>query len=201
MENRKESKEYVLDSVEKSIIRELIRNPQISDNSISKNTKIPLKTVNRKRKKLEKSNIIFYATIVNNYEDGTKTFNSTQQFKIEFNYGISKKQITTILLNKHIVNDPLLRKHIIMDWIGEKDAKVSYNAIISSRVEGDIIEILNLEIIPRFKTLLNSDCISNIEVISNIKMMKFANNYYPKANIKNGRMDHDEKNENIFVSE
>ena len=49
-----------LDEQEQKIIKELIRDPRISDNQIGRNTKIPVKTVNRKRKNLEQRNIISY---------------------------------------------------------------------------------------------------------------------------------------------
>ena len=42
-----------LDDQEKLIVRELIKDPRISDNQISTNTNIPLKSVNRKRKRME----------------------------------------------------------------------------------------------------------------------------------------------------
>ena len=41
-----------LDKKEKLIIKELVKNPRISDNQIAKNTGLAVKSVNRKRKKL-----------------------------------------------------------------------------------------------------------------------------------------------------
>ena len=47
---------------ERRIIRNLIKNPRISDNKISKITGIPTITVNRKRKKLEAEGLLHYHT-------------------------------------------------------------------------------------------------------------------------------------------
>lgn len=43
-----------IDVQEKEIIRQLIMDARLSDNQITKNSGIPLKTVNRKRKSLRK---------------------------------------------------------------------------------------------------------------------------------------------------
>ena len=48
------------DKQEEMIIKELIRNSRISDNQIAKNTRIPVTTVNRKRKLLEEEGFIHY---------------------------------------------------------------------------------------------------------------------------------------------
>ena len=39
-----------LDEKEQKIVKELIKNPRISDTQIAKNTNIPVMTINRKRK-------------------------------------------------------------------------------------------------------------------------------------------------------
>jgi len=56
-----------LDDKEVLIVKELIKNPRSSDNGISKITKIPVKTVNRKRKGLESRNLISYYTYLHNF--------------------------------------------------------------------------------------------------------------------------------------
>jgi DNA-binding Lrp family transcriptional regulator len=66
----KKNFEKKIDDVEKQIIKELVIDPKISDNKISKNTNIPLKTVNRKRKKLEENNYINYMLNINHGEKG-----------------------------------------------------------------------------------------------------------------------------------
>ena len=83
---------YVPDEYDKKIIKELIVNPRLSDNKISIITKIPVKTVNRKRKNLEKKEIISYLTAVNFRETGTGDFGARIMYIIEFKYGIFRKQ-------------------------------------------------------------------------------------------------------------
>ena len=49
-----------LDEQERRIVRELIKDPRISDNQIAKNTRVPVMTVNRKRKLLEEKGLLNY---------------------------------------------------------------------------------------------------------------------------------------------
>ena len=73
-----------LDGKEKEILKELIKNPRISDNQISKNTKIPVKTVNRKRKLLEKRSLIHYMVHLDNSRSGTGVFSTKHMYIIQF---------------------------------------------------------------------------------------------------------------------
>ncbi len=83
-----------LDHQEKKILLELVRNPRISDNQIGKNTGIPVKTVNRKRKILEQKNILSYFSFINYGEKGTGLFDSQYLYLIKLKFGITTKQVT-----------------------------------------------------------------------------------------------------------
>jgi DNA-binding Lrp family transcriptional regulator len=86
-----------VDDKEESILREIIRSPTISDNQISKKTGIPVKTVNRKRKAMEKRNFMYYFVAVNNGHMGTGVFNAMQLYTIYFDYGISREKVYRVL--------------------------------------------------------------------------------------------------------
>ena len=51
-----------LDNQEIKIVKALIRNPRISDNQIGLRTGVPIRTVNRKRKKMEEKGLLKYYT-------------------------------------------------------------------------------------------------------------------------------------------
>ena len=53
------------DEQEQLIIKALIKDPRMSDNNIGKLTKVPIRTVSRKRKKLEQESKINYYVSVN----------------------------------------------------------------------------------------------------------------------------------------
>ena len=53
-----------IDAQEQKILRALTRNPRHSDNRISAMTGVPVRTVNRKRARLEEEGILSYYTVV-----------------------------------------------------------------------------------------------------------------------------------------
>jgi DNA-binding Lrp family transcriptional regulator len=193
-------KSIKVDDKEIKIMRELIKDPRISDNQIAKNTKIPLKTVNRKRKRLEEKNILYYFVSVNNREMGTDVFRTIQSATIYFDYGVGRKQIIDILTNDAVIHDPVWKKHIFMDWVGEKDAHATYHCIIESRVGSDIVEIINLEIIPKFQHALGKECIKNVELIPNVTILRAMHNYMPQHNMRKGKLGKSTPDSNIFVT-
>ena len=60
-----------LDDQERLIIRQLIRDPRESDNGIGESTGVNVRTVGRKRQRLEQDGILSYHTQVNLTESGT----------------------------------------------------------------------------------------------------------------------------------
>ena len=99
-----------LDEQEIKIIKELIKDPRISDNQLGKNTKVPIKTVNRKRKLLEQEGIIRYYVSVNMGRKGTGRFGARQLHIIKFKLGITREQI---------INEFIPEKKIKKRGIGE----------------------------------------------------------------------------------
>ena len=79
-----------LDESERKVVRELIKNPRISDNQIAKNTKVPVMSVNRKRKRLENEGLLKYFTSFDTGEFGTGTFKAKQIYIIKFKIGITR---------------------------------------------------------------------------------------------------------------
>src|SRR3989338_5073075 len=101
-----------LDKQEKLIVRELIRDPRISDNQIAHITQVPLKTVNRKRKSLEDGNILAYYTYLDTTMHGTGAFSARHLYLISLKSGITRQRALTIMqqdtpflfsLSKHIL--------------------------------------------------------------------------------------------------
>lgn len=82
-----------IDEQEKLIIKALIRNPRSSDNQISKTTKVPVRTVYRKRKKLEEEGIIHYYLNINLDKSGIGKINARHLYLIKFKLGLSYTQL------------------------------------------------------------------------------------------------------------
>ncbi len=152
-----------IEEKDKLIIRELIKKPRISDSVISKNTGIPIKTVNRRRKYLEESNTLNYMTFVNNFPSGTARFNSMALYTIQFDYGATTEGLRKIITSQEYNQHPIIIKHVMLDMVGEKEGMVTYTFIITSRAHEDLVEILNADIVPMMKRYMGNDSIRKIE--------------------------------------
>ncbi len=161
-QNRNDEKPKI-EEKDKSIIRELIRNPRVSDSEIAKKAGIPLKTVNRRRRYLEQSNTLNYMTFVNNFSYGTGRFNSLALYTILFEYGITTETLRRMIMSKEYNEHPVVVKHIVVDLVGEKGGMATYTLIITSRAHEDLVEILNADIVPMVKRFVGENSIRGIE--------------------------------------
>src|SRR5688572_22359543 len=93
-----------LDEQERLIIRHLIRDPRESDNGIGEATGVNVRTVGRKRQKLEQAGILSYFTHLDLSAAGTGQFNTRHLYIIKFRIGVTYKQ-----LMEDIKREPFVR--------------------------------------------------------------------------------------------
>ena len=86
---KKEERVRTLDESERLIVRELIRNPRASDSEISKRTRVPVMTVNRKRKNLEKEKLLRYYTSLDKGEFGLPIFGARKLFIVKHLFALA----------------------------------------------------------------------------------------------------------------
>ena len=187
----------VFDENEIKIIRELIKDPRISDNQIGIKTGIPVKTVNRKRKQLEKNNILHYYTHINHGLDGTKYFAGQQLFIVKFRHGITRLVFLDRMKDEY--NNAHLAKHISFSYLGENNGKLNLVLGVESLVDADILEILNADVVPLLKRRLGEDCIEGIENLILTKSLRQHHSYFPPHNMESGKIKPDWPDEKIFV--
>lgn len=190
---------YRLDEKEKAIVIELIKNPRASDNAISKITKIPVKTVNRKRKILESKNIISYYTYLDNFS-GTKIFTSRQLFLVRFRHGITRDFFIKRLGERFdkLNSNKAVLKHVLESHLGEQNGCLVLTMVIESFSKNDLIEIFNAEIVKIISEAFGIDAVSHTEVIDLTVQLSLLHNY-SSFNMKNGKID--KIPGTIFVSE
>ena len=191
---------YKLDDQEKLIVRELIRDPRISDNKIAIKTNVPLKTVNRKRKILEEKNLLNYFCYLNNTQTGTGTFEARSMFISIFKDGITRKDV----IEKFEKSDKAMKffpKHLFLTFVGEYEGNVALIIQIESHKAEDLVEIYNAELISELENSLGSGCIRKTLTIPIRATLRAVKNYLPGKNMANGKIKEDWPNENIFVDE
>ena len=194
MGNKKELLKEI-DNQEKRIIGELIKNPRISDNQISRNTGIPLKTVNTKRKKLEANNLLRYFVELDNSSNGTELFSATQLYEVTLRLGITKKFFYDVLLPK-INHMNRIRKHLHTIFFGEHNGHVVVFFIIRSYNDLDIVEIFNAEIYPILNSALGNNAVENVRSIKIVDFTRMFHNYF--VDTKSNELKTDD---NLFVYE
>ena len=174
-----------LDKNELEIIKQLVKNPRISDNKISKNTKIPVKTVNRKRKKLEKTGIINYYFSMNTRKDGLGWFPSRHMYTIKFRLGLSQnkliREIKEEMNVRTIFTDIIYESHI-----AEIDGHTGLVLILEGSSDEDVNIAFNSKIVPSLEKNHGKDCIVNISTIRLSREIRLFHNYLPMVNINEG---------------
>jgi len=183
-----------LDKQERKIMRELIRNPRISDNKISQRTKIPVMTVNRKRKRLEKENLIHYFSYYNKAGDGKPP--ARQMYIIKFKSGITKSDYLNALDKKF--KEQNAKTHL-MSFLGEKDGHFASIIILEAETPSELTEIFNGAIIPGIKKRHGEDCIDEIFTCKVNIPLRCYHNYLPSINMKEGKITDSWPDDYIFV--
>jgi DNA-binding Lrp family transcriptional regulator len=189
-----------LDAQEIKIVRELIRNPRLSDNRISRKTGVPVMTVNRKRKRLEQEKMLRYYASLDKGEFGLHIFDAKQLYMIKFKMGITRKNYMDSL-----EKDPMWRmlnsRFISLAYLGEKDGHLALMIILDAPTEDQLVEEFNGRIVPFLREKLGENAIREVVTCSLDKLVRVHHNYMPAVNMERGRLKKDWPDDMIFVNE
>ena len=190
----------VLDEQERRIVRALIRNARASDNQIAKITGVPVMTVNRKRKKLEKEKLLRYYTSIDKGEFGLDIFGAKKLFIIKFKIGITKKKYLEVM-----ESDSRWRmfncQFISMAYLGEQDGRLALIMILDAKNDDHMVEEFNGKIVPFLQTKFGDDGIRNVDTVALNTLTRVHHNYMPYANLDKGKIKEDWPDDMIFVDE
>ena len=175
-----------LDKNEKIIIKELVKNPRISDNQIAKNTGLAVKSVNRKRKRLEEDNLLFYFTHTDNSLDGTGSFSAKHLYLLDFKQGITRAKFIDKF--NHSDANLILQKHCLNSYLAESNGILKLILFIESYMDSDILEIFNADYLPKLESLFGKGCIANISTLTLNTTLQLFHNYFPTINMKQGKI-------------
>ena len=189
-----------LDEQESKIVRELIRDPRLSDNKIAKRTKVPVMTVNRKRKRLEQEKLLRYYASLDKGEFGLKIFDAKKAYILMFKMGITRQKYLDVL-----EEDPMWRmlnsRFISLAYLGEKDGHLALMIILDAPEKDALVEEFNGKIVPFLRGKLGEDSIVNVMTMSLDKLVRVHHNYMPAINMENGRIKREWPDDFIFVNE
>ncbi len=186
----------MLDDAENLIVKQLIKNPRLSDNQIAKNTKLSVMTVNRKRKSLEAKGLLLYFTALNTSDEGTGIFNIRQLYIIKFKTGLTREQYL-----EGFTKNPNWRysENIVNSFLGEKDGHLALILMMEAKTQAELVEIFNGKIILELQKAHGTDAVEDI-ITTRIDMpVRLFHNYLPLYNMKEGHITEDWPEDYIFA--
>ncbi|HLP79161.1 MAG TPA: Lrp/AsnC family transcriptional regulator [Acidobacteriota bacterium] len=190
----------VLDDQERKIVRALIKNPRASDNIISKQTGVPVMSVNRKRKKLESDQLLQYFAAINTDESGLGVFESKQLYILKLKAGLTQNDY----LNS-IERDAKFRifntRFVSESYIGERNGQLALIIILNAPTNAMMNEEFNGRIVPYVQSKLGAHAIESIETVPLSSQIRILHNYMPQINMTNGVIKAEWPDEYIFVDD
>jgi len=179
------------------IVKELIRNPRISDNQIGRKTGIPVRTVNRKRKRMEELELIRYYAQLDMGTHGTGQLLSRHLYLISFKLGITQETLIREIHEERNVKT-VFTELIYESHLAEIDGHTSLVMIIEGRTDDEINAGFNSRIVPSLQKNHGKDSIVNVSTIRLGPSIRLFHNYIPMVNMKKGYLKDNWRNDAIF---
>ncbi len=181
-----------LDEQEKLIIKALINDPRMSDNNIGKLTKVPIRTVSRKRKKLEEEGKISYYVSIN-------TQNKARHlYIVKFKMGVTKNRLKDEIKKEPKIKT-LFTELIYESHFAEMSGHTAILLIIEGSSDEEISESFNGKILPSMLKNHGQDSIIEITTIRLGENIRMFHNYLSFINIKHGKLSKDWLLESIYA--
>lgn len=186
------------DEQERQIVRTLIRNPRCSDNRISTLTGVPVRTVSRKRARLEQEDILFYYAAVDMQAGGTGRFSTQHMLTIKFKLGITRSQIVQEIRSEPNVANVF--SELIRDsYIAEVDGHIALVMVVEGESDSDVAESVQGKIIPSLQKNHGEDSIQELQTIRLLDPIRRLHNYLPMVNTEAGFIVESWPDDAIFV--
>lgn len=187
-----------LDEQERLIARHLIRDPRESDNGIGEATGVNVRTVGRKRQRLEEAGILSYYTQLDLSARGTGQFSTRHLYIIKFRIGVTYKQVLEDIEREPYVRS-LFTELIFESHIAEIDGKIAMLLFVDGENETDIVQNVQGRVIPSLIRNHGEGCIEEIQTIRVLAPVRVMRNYIQPVNMHAGYMKRDWPDDAIYV--
>ncbi len=187
-----------LDDQEKLIIRALVRDPRDSDNAIGLTTGVNIRTVSRKRQRLEEDGILSYFTHIDLSASGTGQFPVRQQYIIKFKLGVTLQRLLDDIGREPKVRS-VFTESILESHIAEMDGLLAMVLIIEGESDQQLVQNVHENLIPSLRRNHGDDCIEEVQTIRLLAPVRVMRNYVMPVNMKNGYLVKDWPDEAIYV--
>ena len=187
-----------LDDQEKLIIRALVRDPRDSDNAIGLTTGVNVRTVSRKRQRLEEDGILAYFTHVDLSATGTGQFPVRQQYIIKFKLGVTLQRLLDDIRREPKVRS-VFTESILESHIAEMDGHLAMVLTIEGESDQQLVQNVHENLIPSLRRNHGQDCIEEVQTIRLLAPVRVMRNYVMPVNMKHGYLVKDWPDEAIYV--
>jgi hypothetical protein len=171
---------------------------QESDNGIGEATGVNVRTVGRKRQKLEQAGILSYFTHLDLSSRGTGEFNTRHLYIIKFRLGVTYEQLLEDIQREPYVRS-IFTEIIFESHISEIDGTLAMLLFVDGASDLDIVQTMHQKVIPSLRKNHGENSIeevSTIRVLSPVRMMR---NYVLPVNMADGYIRKDWPDEAIYV--
>ena len=187
-----------LDDQEKIILRALVRDPRESDNAIGIATGLNVRTVARKRQKLEEDGVLSYYTNVDLGPQGSGQNLIRQHYTIKFKLGVTLERLL-----RDIRNEPKVRsvftESIIESHVAEMNGHLAMILVVEAESDQALVKTVHEKIIPSLRRNHGHDCIEEIHTIRLLTPVRAMRNYVLPVNMKNGYLVKEWPDDAIYV--
>src|SRR3954466_16358910 len=187
-----------LDQQERLIVRQLIRDPRESDNGIGEITGVNVRTVGRKRQRLEQSGEISYFTHLDLSGTGTGEYNTRHLYIIKFRIGVTYRQLVEDIKREPFVRS-IFTEIIFESHIAEIDGKLAMLLFIDGASDTDIVQTVQEKLIPSLLKNHGADSIEEVQTVRVLAPVRVMRNYVLPVNIEAGYIKKDWPDECIYV--
>lgn len=187
-----------LDQQERLIIRQLIRDPRESDNGVGESTGVNVRTVGRKRQRLEQEGVLSYHLHVDLTASGTGQYGARHVYIIKFRIGITPQGVLDDIKREPQVRS-IFTEVIFESHIAEIDGHVALLLFIDGASDADIVQTVQDKLIPNLLQNHGPDSIEQVSTIRVLAPVRVMRNYVLPVNMTGGYIRKDWPDEAIYV--
>ena len=187
-----------LDDQERRILRALIRSPRAPENRIARETGVPVRSVRRKRQRLEQQGILKYYAAVDRERSRGAGRTTRHMVIIKFRLGVTRAQI-----EREIREEPNVANvfsELIRDsYLAETDGHIALVMVVEGASDSDVTDSLQAQIIPSIRNNHGEDCIQEVRTMRVLGLIRREHNYLPAVNMEGAELAADWPDEAIYV--
>jgi DNA-binding Lrp family transcriptional regulator len=187
-----------LDDQERLIVRQLIRDPRQSDNAVAESTGVNVRTVSRKRQRLEEEGVLSYLTHLDLSVEGTGRFQARHLYVVKFRIGVTLSQVKEDIRKEPFVRS-VFSEIIFESHIAEMDGRIALLLFIDGKDDADIVQTVQGRLVPSLLRNHGEDSIEEISTIRLLAPVRILRNYLPFVNMQDGYMREDWPDDAIYV--